>query len=536
MARSDRRKSKQKKVDHSQRMSHLKAKALAKVANRAWAFNQRYKTITLLSEAVRRDPTNPDILITLATACGQQRYYDKAEELLARALQLAPRKASMHRRVAQAYAAIDRPERAVECYRRSLDLNRDTSVTVPTLLELAGLYERRHQLDDAQAVVEEALSREPENEDALLQRAILYRRRRDLAPAEAALRSLAADTARSWRIRADASYELAQLLDDAGQYDGAFEALVAAKRLFAPHAAVCRQQSQFTLDKNQQVIDSLDKSHYERWRELPENDHPYRIAALTSHPRSGTTLIEQLLDSHDQLISADEFDVFSQWVHQPLVRKFRFETPLLTVLDNVPPAVRQRARATYWQQTEAIFDQPIGERMLLDKNPGMMILLPMVNWAFPEMKLLIALRDPRDVVLSCFMQKVNLTPISSNWLTFAGAAEYYARVMKTWLAVRGLIPASTNSERTWLEFRYEDVVADLEGEARKILEFLGLPWDDKVLQFYEHARQKMVRSPTYKDVTQPVYLKSVGRWRHYARHFEPILKTLEPFIKEFGYE
>jgi hypothetical protein len=168
--------------------------------------------------------------------------------------------------------------------------------------------------------------------------------------------------------------------------------------------------------------------------------------------------------------------------------------------------------------------------MLLDKNPGMMILLPVINWAFPEMKMLIALRDPRDVVLSCFMQKVPLTPISSNWLTLADAAEYYARTMQTWLAARPLTPGH------WLEFRYEDIVADLEREARKILEFLGLPWDERVLKFYEHAREKMVRSPTYKDVTQPVYHKSVGRWQHYAQYFEPVLEKLAPFVKEFGYK
>jgi hypothetical protein len=145
------------------------------------------------------------------------------------------------------------------------------------------------------------------------------------------------------------------------------------------------------------------------------------------------------------------------------------------------------------------------------------------------MKMLIALRDPRDVVLSCFMQKVPLTAISSNWLSLADAAGYYARTMQTWLAVRGL----TNSP--WLEFRYEDVVADLEREARKILDFLGLPWDEKVLKFYEHAREKMVRSPTYQDVTQPVYSKSVGRWQHYDKHFEPVLETLQPFVNEFDY-
>jgi hypothetical protein len=127
------------------------------------------------------------------------------------------------------------------------------------------------------------------------------------------------------------------------------------------------------------------------------------------------------------------------------------------------------------------------------------------------------------------MQKVSLSPISSNWLSLSGAAEYYARTMNIWLATRDLTPSPRH------QFRYEDVVADLEGRSRKILDFLGLPWDDKVLKFYERAREKVVRSPTYRDVTQPVHQKSVGRWQHYAAHFEPILKTLEPFVKEFGY-
>jgi tetratricopeptide (TPR) repeat protein len=529
MSRRDPRKSKPHKPDHSQRMSRLKAKALTQVANHAWAYNQRYKTITLLNEALRRDPTNVDILASLATACGKQRHYDRAEELLARLLALARRKASVHRRVAQVYATIDRPDRAIECYRRSLELNRDTSVTVPTLLELASLYERRHQLEEASAVVEEALTREPNNEQAELQQAVLDRRRGELEKAESRLRSIVADKSRTWPTRAQAWYELAQFLDDAQQYDAAFVALQAAKQLMAPHAAAHKHQNQETLERNRQLLAALDRSCYERWRTAAANDLPYRFAVLTSHPRSGTTLVEQLLDSHDELISSDEFDVFSQWVFLPIVRKFPYSATILEILDRVPPAVRQQARATYWQQTEAIFDVPIGSRMLLDKNPGMMILLPVINWAFPEMKMLIAMRDPRDVVLSCFMQKVPLTPISSNWLTLEDTATYYARSMRTWLTVRSLTPGA------WLEFRYEDVVADLEREARKILEFLGLPWDDKVLKFYEHARQKMVRSPTYMDVTQPVYHKSVGRWQHYAPHFEPILETLQPFVKEFGY-
>jgi hypothetical protein len=158
------------------------------------------------------------------------------------------------------------------------------------------------------------------------------------------------------------------------------------------------------------------------------------------------------------------------------------------------------------------------------------MLLPVLNWAFPEAKMLIALRDPRDVLLSCFMQRLQPNAISVNWLTLADAAEFYALMMNAWLAVR------KHSFGGWIEFRYEDVVADLPSQARRILDFLGLAWDDKVLKFYEHAREKLVRSPTYQDVTRPVYRASVGRWQNYARHFEPVMEKLKPFIAEFGYE
>ena len=282
--------------------------------------------------------------------------------------------------------------------------------------------------------------------------------------------------------------------------------------------------------KTRQTLQMLNAAWVDRMRQTAQADSPYRCAAMTGHPRSGTTLVEQVLDGHSELISADEFDVFTEWVYLPLVKRFPFSEPTLRILDRVPPHIRQQARATYWQRMEAVLDEPIGGRMLLDKNPGMMLLLPVMNWAFPEMKVLIALRDPRDIVLSCFMQKVRLTQISVNWLSLATTADYYAKVMSTWLMFRDLTP------NPWLEFRYEDVVTDLEGQSRKICEFLGLPWDDKILKFYEHAREKVVRSPTYRDVTQPVYQKSVGRWQHYAAHLEPVLKTLEPFIKEFGYE
>jgi tetratricopeptide (TPR) repeat protein len=511
-------------------MNQLKAKALSQVAGQAWAYNQRHKTIALLTEALRREPTNVATMAKLAHAHGRQRNYDQAEQLVARMLHLAPKKASVVHQAAQVYASIDRPNQAVECYRRCLELYREKSKTVPALLELAALYERRRQLDDARAAVEEVLAQDGTNEEALFQQSLLRKRDGEASQAESTWRALANDDSRSPAIRAQSWYELAQICDDQGQYDEAFGALLAAKQLIKPHAGPQMAENRMQLEKSRELIGQLDASWYEKWKAAAEQDSPYRFAVLTGHPRSGTTLVEQVIDSHDEAISADEFDVVTHWIYLPIMTRFPITDSILSILDRVPPAVRQQARATYWQRTEAIFNEPIGSRLLIDKNPAMTMLLPVMNWAFPEARMLIALRDPRDVLLSCFMQRLQPNAISVNWLTLADAADFYALMMNAWLAVRKHSPGG------WIEFRYEDVVADLPSQARRILEFLGLPWDDKVLKFYEHAREKLVRSPTYQDVTRPVYHASVGRWQHYAKHFEPVMEKLKPFIADFGYE
>ena len=101
--------------------------------------------------------------------------------------------------------------------------------------------------------------------------------------------------------------------------------------------------------------------------------------------------------------------------------------------------------------------------------------------------------------------------------------------MRTWLTVR------ESTQADWIEFRYEDTVDDLEAQARRLLHFLELPWEESVLQFHLHAQEKLVRSPTYEAVTKPVHNKAIGRWKNYEKHFEPVLPILDPYVGEFGY-
>ena len=150
---------------------------------------------------------------------------------------------------------------------------------------------------------------------------------------------------------------------------------------------------------------------------------------------------------------------------------------------------------------------------------------------FPEIKFIVALRDPRDVCLSCFMQY--FTPINlrnAAFFNLKDTVEEYVEDMNIWRTLAPMMPGR------YLEVRYEDMVEDLESVARKTLDYLGVLWDEKVLKYHERAGQKHVRTPSYADVTRPVFKTARGRWRNYQKYLEPYLHRLEPLVKAFGYE
>jgi len=204
---------------------------------------------------------------------------------------------------------------------------------------------------------------------------------------------------------------------------------------------------------------------------------------------------------------------------------------MLAILEAAQTDSLQQARARYFHSMELCLNNAIGDRLLIDKNPPITLYLPAFIRVFPEIKILFALRDPRDVVLSCFMQcYLPITPATAPYLSLEETSEGYVYLSEEWRLFSSLM------KNPWLKVRYEDVVADLESVSRRVLDFLEVSWDPSVLRFDEHARSKRVRTPTYADVTQPVYKRALGRWRNYQKHLEPCLPKLEPFVKALGYE
>lgn len=527
---SDKQPARRVAATRSQRVNLQKSDALVQSAQQAWLRHQHEHAIALYEQALRRDPTSRELLVDLARAYGLRYRLEEADVLLQRVLKLAPRSAKTRGMVARSYSMIQRPSQAIEHYERAIGLSSGHRDLPTNLVELAGLYEREHRLAEAREAVERALALSPDREDALYSRAVLLIRLSEIDTGRTRLRELVEREQVSPQVRSDAWYEIGKLLDREGDYDAAMQAFQSAKELLRPQTERFERERVFLRKRDSLMLEQLTADFVRRWHEAGPAGERRSFTLLTGHPRSGTTLLEQVLDSHSDLVSADEYLTMGELVFRPLAMSYPDLIPTPDGLDRTPPETLSELRQQYWQKTEALLGQSIGQRMLLDKNPGVTHLLPVICRVFPEIKVLFALRDPRDVVVSCYMQRLPMNAIALNYLSLEATAAKYAEVMRFWLKIRPMLCCP------WQEIRYEDTVDDLSQQAERSLEFLGLPWEEGVVDFHTHAQGKLVRSPTYEAVTQPLYRHAIGRWRNYAKYMEPVLEKLQPYLKEFGYE
>jgi tetratricopeptide (TPR) repeat protein len=500
---------------------------ILQASEEAWSRRDFQQAIDHLERATRLAPANCQILLQLGRVYGLRCNYAAAEKCFEKAIRVAPNKTEMLATVAERATDFPSHELAEKYFQCALE-QKDASAN--TFTKLAELYERLHRMEEASTLLDRALHLEPNSALALLTSARFNRQTGKLEEAERLMRS--AIKAGNNDIRIRGYYELGMILDRQGRYDEAMAAFLDAKALLRPTAGPLLAQLQELRAYWEEMQANISTETFQNWfNTTPMLQPAHRIAFLGGYPRSGTTLLEQVLDSHPDLVSAEETTLFNDEVYTPLTNTFPPTTPMLKLLESAPSSLLNQLRENYFNQNERHINNPIGTRLLIDKNPSINVLIPAFIRVFPEIKLLIALRDPRDVCLSCFMQAhLPLSKGSVAYLTLEGTIEGYARVMGLW---RTLAPMLTGH---YLEVRYEEMVEDLESVSRRTLDFLNVPWSGRVLKFDEHARSKRVRSPSYADVAKPISKRAIGRWQKYQKYFEPHLDKLAPFLKAFGYD
>ena len=478
-------------------------------------------------DLLKHYPGVPQLWFERGMAEGRELHFAQAEAALERAAEAGARDAGLLVLVGQEYFRLRRFDKARAMFQRAAAADPDS---VHAQLSLASWWERERRLTDAMQCVEECLSRHPHDPRALYYRAFLQHRQGQNDEAAAALRELTHRSHLELNLKVSIYHLLGVVMDALGQYDEALRMLAEAKshtRKMADTDALLRDYTKWDRWRRE-LLASLTPETIRRWREEARPDAP-ALAFLGGHPRSGTTLMEQILGAHPQVRAFDEPEAFPTEILDALCPAQALRGLSLTDLDGLSAARRADLRGRYFKSLMREVPDGSVSGIFLDKNPSPTNSLHLWLRLFPELKVIIALRDPRDVVLSCYLQNLPLNPATVNFLSLERAAQHYADLMDVWLRFREL------GGFDWIEMRYHEVVANPEAEGRRVTEFLGLPWHPQQAEHQEIARKKILHSPTYFEAARPVYKQAVERWPNYARALAPLQERLAPYCRAFGY-
>ena len=394
---------------------------------------------------------------------------------------------------------------------------------------LASLAFRRGDLEAAKTLSQRALAIDPNFDLAILTFAESQIALGDPASAQARLAPMLASGNLKLDVRAKANGLLGDALDAQGDAEQAFTGYSAAsaelRQLYAddygrPGASV--------LEMARWLLTRFEAADPADWATAPAAP-PGTASDPASHiffvgfPRSGTTLLEQILASHPDIVTLDEREVLVDSTKSLFV-----SDQALDRLSRLEAGEANALREAYWRRTRDYCPDLAG-KVFIDKLPLNSVRLPLVAKLFPNAKVLFALRDPRDVILSCFRRRFGMNAAMYQLLTLDGAAAYYDAVMR-------LVDQYTEKLPLDLHYvRYENLVADLRGEAESVCRFIGVPWDDSMLDFAETARSREIRTPSARQVRRGLYREGVDQWRAYAAQLAPVLPLLAPWVEKFGY-
>jgi tetratricopeptide (TPR) repeat protein len=520
------------------------AAALSNLGTALARQDRRAEAVAAFREAVRLDPRYADAHSNLGALLVEQEQHREAEHHAREAVRLNPGHAAAHNNLGRALDSRGRSDEALAAYREAVRLRPDYHEALnnvgTTLLELG-----RH--DEARAALEEALRLAPDYVDAhnnlgvvllelgRLEEALAHCRTAlrldpDHAMAYATLAGLAAQghyrltDEEAARLRAFADDEgfnaekssslhfaLAGVLDKAGAHDEAFEHY----RLGNDRKALVHRgrDRSFDPDRRRELVERVmatcDAGYFERVRGFGvDSDLPVFIVGV---PRSGTTLVEQILASHPRVHGAGELREMTR-IAFDLSGNPETGSGYPECLGRLD---REAARAQAEGHLRHLQELGGAAARVIDKLPDNYLHLGLIAALFPRARIIHCRRDPADTCLSCYFQNFKDVLYAQSLEHLGHVYRLYERLMAHW---RQVLPLPVH------EVAYEELVADQEGVSRELVAFLGLDWDDRCLAFHENRR--VVRTASKLQVRRPMYSSSVQRWKRYEAHLQPLLRAL----------
>ena len=485
----------------------------------------------LLQKAVRIDPENFEARIYAALACLDCGESPAAEDLLKDWRQWVTRiNVALQVELAGAMLRLYRDADAEELLRANLD---DARSGWSARARLAVTLERLNRLEEAHNLLAtlpepEGVSDDPELRSEIIEaHAALAARGKDANTARGLLERLLRGSGPD-RGYSATCFALAKVCD---RQDDVHACMNYLEQAHARQMEVARQLIPDLVQPESSPLSIADfpvtREQFQAWGKVDVPTAEESPIFIVGFPRSGTTMLEQMLDAHPGMISMDERPFVQRVIDRMQAAGLQYPEDL----ERLDARRCSELREVYWAAVEKVTGQGRRGKRLVDKNPLTMLRLPMLVRLFPNAKIIFALRHPCDVLLSCYMQNFNAPPFMALCSTLQRLASGYVKAMNFWASHVELMKPDL------FEWRYECAMEHFDSNVERLGSFLELGSSAPLRDFSDHARRKgFISTPSYSQVVQPVYTTSIGRWHRYRRWFEPVLPALVPVLQRWGYD
>ncbi len=317
---------------------------------------------------------------------------------------------------------------------------------------------------------------------------------------------------------------LAQSYDCIGKYDVAYNYFVDSNNIFK-NVYEKEINKNYYINHVKKRIKFFSSKKIKKWNFFNSKKNLYDPIFLIGFPRSGTTLLDSILRSHNSIEVLEE---------KPLVENFIIE--LEKKINNDFSKLESISESFFHEMREIYFDarseyiKVNKDKVYIDKLPLNIVHVAEILSFFPNAKFILALRNPYDVVLSCFMQYFGANSAMLNFTSLKDTANLYDLVMSLWLTYVEKFPIKFH------KIKYEQIVQDFDSTIVELLNFLELDWSSNLKEYYKTTKKRgIVNTPSYRQINQPLYNKSIGRWKNYKNEFSDVKSILDKWTQKFNY-
>ena len=475
---------------------------------------------TLLREALTLAPNDPLIHLSIGAVMRKEGRLDEAFATFARVAPAVGDNPAYWLERGYAYEAVGSHEAAAADFQRAAELDHNGA---PPIAALAQVFSRMGQLGEARMAANRALAIDPQNPTAIIALARCDYEDGVFVNARTALQQLVARDAVHIADQVIALGLLGDVHDKLDARDEAFAAYSAANARFSEqHAAhfgpnrVEPPQSAFIAS----IADAVDAIDPTLWKSSRSSGHSH--AFLLGYPRSGTTLVENILASVEGVEALEEKPTLVKAAQDFLQGDGGLARFAGLDEDALTPFV-----AAYWAQVRRFGVQSVSA-LFVDMDPLKGIMLPLIAKLFPHAKIIVMRRDPRDVVWSCFRTNFALSAAAMEFTTLESTARHYDALMRMMERCFAVLPLQVH------ELRYDALVEDFDATTQTLCNFLGLEWSPDMRDFNKTAQRRGVATASAAQVRRALY-DGTRQWERYKAQMEGVLNILQPWVERFGF-